>query len=60
MEMVEIHPAVFVWALLLANWIGNCSACTNVEESKTYIKIMGIALLLTGILMLGIWIGNRP
>ena len=59
MEMVEIHPTVLVWVMLLANWIGNCVGYLNAEKSKTYIKVMGIILLLTGILMLGIWIGGR-
>ena len=59
METVEIYPVVFMWVLLLANWLGNCSAYFRAEESKTYVKVMGIILLLTGILMLGVWIGGR-
>ena len=58
MKMVEIHPAVVVWLLLLTNWLGNCSAYVDGDASRRYAEVTGIVLLLTGILMFGISIGG--
>ena len=59
MEMLEISPLVLLWTMGLANWLGVCSAYFHADANKAFAKIMGIVLLLTGILMFGIWVGGR-
>ena len=59
MEMYEIHPLVLSWVVFFMFWLGLVGAYVEKDDCINFIKGLGAILLLTGILMIGVYIGSR-
>ena len=58
--MIEIQALHFIWGSMLMFWFGVWAAYDSPKGvSATVIKLLGALLAITGILMIGIWIGSR-
>jgi len=58
--MTDIQGWGFVWAMMLMFWAGIWTAYDSPKGvNATALKVLGTLLAITGILMIGIWIGRR-
>ena len=58
--MIEIQALHFIWGMMLMYWFGIWTAYDSQKRvATTALKFLGTLLVLTGMLLIGIRIGQR-